>query len=39
MSTFEKFQNLWQAIYGWRPERSDISWTDEQIADWVRMNK
>jgi hypothetical protein len=36
---FVKFQNLWSVIYGWRPERHEISWTDEQIADWVRVQK
>ena len=39
VTIFIKFQNLWFVIHGWRPERHEISWTDEQIANWVRMQK
>jgi hypothetical protein len=39
MTTFEIFQNLYAVIHNWKPERHEISLTDDQIADWVRLNK
>lgn len=38
-SEWATFQNLWWVVYGWKPGRSEISWTPKQVRDWISLNK